>query len=302
MNLLITGAWRNAKEYIKKLENKGYCIQYMQQETDSLPCDYPWVEGIICNGIFLTHSIELFVNLKYIQLTSAGFDRVPIDYVNDRGIKIYNAHGVYSIPMAEFAVSAVLQFYKQSNFFYKNQSQHRWEKNRNLLELYGQTVCVIGCGNVGNECAKRFQAFGCKVIGVDSQKCQDTFYDAIYPIDNINDALAQSDIIILAVPLNEDTYHFMDKSRFDCMKQSAVLINIARGAVIDTNDLIKKAPELGCVVLDVFEEEPLPSSSPLWEMENVIITPHNSFVSNNNDIRLSKVIFNHLFDESAGNN
>ena len=64
MNLLITGAWRNAKEYIKKLENKGCCIKYMQQETESLPCDYPWVEGIICNGIFLTHSIELFVKVK----------------------------------------------------------------------------------------------------------------------------------------------------------------------------------------------------------------------------------------------
>lgn len=302
MNLLITGAWRNAKEYIEKLENKGYCIKYMQQETDSLPCDYSWVEGMICNGIFLTHSIESFVNLKYIQLTSAGFDRVPMDYVSIHKIKIYNAHGVYSIPMAEFAVSSVLQLYKQSRFFYKNQSEHIWKKHRNLLELTGKTVCVIGCGSVGNECAKRFQAFGCHVIGVDLQKQKDNYYNAVYPIEKIDDVLTQSDIVVLSVPLTGDTYHLINKSRLDCMRRSAVLVNIARGAVIDTNALIEKAPELGGVALDVFEEEPLQEISPLWNLENVILTPHNSFVSNNNDERLSKVILDHLLHEWANNN
>ena len=113
MNLLITGAWTGAKDYIEQIENEGHAVVFLQYEKDDLPCAYEWVEGVICNGLFLTHSIEKFVNLKYIQLTSAGFDRVPMEYVAEHNIEIHNARGVYSIPMAEFAVAGVLQLYKK---------------------------------------------------------------------------------------------------------------------------------------------------------------------------------------------
>ena len=91
----------------------------MQQEKERIPCDYTWIEGVICNGLFLYHDIELFQNLRFIQLTSAGYDRVPMNYIQQHGIDIYNARGVYSIPMAEFAVSGVLQIYKKSRFSMK---------------------------------------------------------------------------------------------------------------------------------------------------------------------------------------
>ena len=104
MNLLITGAWQEAKKYIETIEKMGHQVQFLQFEKDALPCDYEWVEGIIGNGLFLFHPIEKFKNLKYIQLTSAGFDRVPMDYVKEHKIVINNARGVYSAPMAEYAV------------------------------------------------------------------------------------------------------------------------------------------------------------------------------------------------------
>ena len=124
MNLLITGAWQQAKQYIEKIEEQGHSVRFLQYEKDALPCEYAWVEGIICNGLFVHHPIEKFTNLKYIQLTSAGFDRVPMDYVQEREIEIHNARGVYSVPMAEYALSGVLQLYKQAKFFHKNQQAH----------------------------------------------------------------------------------------------------------------------------------------------------------------------------------
>lgn len=296
MNILITGAWQGAEDNIEKINNMGHKTVFMQYEKDVLPCEYSWVEGVVCNGLFLSHSIEKFINLKYIQLTSAGFDRVPMDYVNTHKIKINNARGVYSIPMAEFAVAGVLQLYKHMNVLTDNQKKNLWNKERNLLEMFGKTVCVVGCGSVGMECAKRFKAFGCTIVGLDIVARQDEFFDDIFLISEMNRVFSESDIIILTLPLSELTYHLINKDKFDSMKNSAVLINIARGAVVDTDALADalSSKQLGGAVLDVFEEEPLEKGSCLWETENVIITPHNSFVGEGNQERLTKVIIENL--------
>lgn len=295
MNILVTGAWQSAKDNIKKIEKLGHTVVFMQYEKDELPCDYSWVEGVICNGLFLSHPIEKFVNLKYIQLTSAGFDRVPMDYVKENQITIHNARGVYSIPMAEFAISGVLQLYKNAKFFINNQQMNLWNKDRNLIELYGKTVCVVGCGSVGTECAKRFKAFGCKVLGVDLFTRNDDNYDDMVNLDKIDEILPMSDVVVLTLPLTDDTYHMIDKNKFSKFKENAVLVNIARGAVVDTEALIQALNyKLYGAVLDVFEEEPLDEYSSLWKVEKVIITPHNSFVGENNDYRLTELIFTNL--------
>lgn len=295
MNLLITGAWQNAKENIDSIEKMGHTVVFMQYEKDELPCDYLWVEGVICNGLFLSHPINKFENLKYIQLTSAGYDRVPMDYVKEHNIEIYNARGVYSIPMAEFAVSGVLQLYKNSKFFIKNQQNKIWEKDRNLIELYGKTVCIVGCGSVGTECAKRFKAFGCKIFGVDLVTIQDENYDYIMHLEKLDEILPKSDVVILTLPLTKDTYHIIDKKRLDNFKEGSVLVNIARGAIVDTEALITALEnKLYGAVLDVFEDEPLLNDSNLWNFENVILTPHNSFVGDKNFFRLNSTIFLNL--------
>lgn len=295
MNLLVTGAWNDAKKNIHELEKLGHTVIFMQSETDNLPCDSLWVEGVICNSLFLKHNIEQFINLRYIQLTSAGVDRVPMDYVEQHGIEIHNARGVYSIPMAEFALCGVLQIYKQSGYFHENQKAHKWEKHRGLLEIFGKNVCIVGCGSVGTECAKRFKAFGCSVMGVDIKPYQNELYDSMLPLDSLDDALTKADVIILTLPLTEETRHFINADRFSAMKPGAVLVNIARGAIIDTDALIVALnTHLGGAVLDVFDEEPLHESSQLWDIENVIITPHNSFVGDGNHARMLDVIMNNL--------
>ena len=298
MKLLITGAWRCTSEQLNQIEQMGHSIAFMQNESDELPCAYEEVEGVICNGLFLHHSIEKFTSLRYIQLTSAGFDRVPMDYVQSHGITIHNARGVYSIPMAEFALSGVLQLYKQSRFFYENQKKSVWEKHRGVLELCGKTVCIVGCGNVGTECAKCFQVFGCKVLGVDLYPREDNAYERIYSLSDLDNCLPQADVVVLTLPLTEETRGMMNEQRFAVMKDGAVLVNIARGAVVDEPALLKALDEkLFGAVLDVFEEEPLPENNSLWKRENVILTPHNSFVGDGNLGRLFTVIKSNLRGE-----
>jgi len=294
MNLLVTGAWADAKAHIGELEAMGHTVCFLQYEKDNLPCEYSWVDGVIGNGLFLSHPIERFTNLRYIQLTSAGFDRVDMDYVKAHEIEIHNVRGVYSIPMAEFALCGVLQLYKQAAFFRENQKRHLWEKHRGLLELSGKKVLIVGCGSVGNECAKRFAAFGCEVIGVDLFPREDSLYSMMLPLEQLDNALSEADVIILTLPLTEQTKHLINDNRLSLLKSTAVLVNIARGAIIDTEALLNHIDDLGGAVLDVFEEEPLSEDSPLWDKENVILTPHNSFVGEGNRERLNKVIMANL--------
>lgn len=296
MNLLVTGAWGAAKENVAKIESMGHQVIFLQQEKNELPCSYEWVEGVIGNGLFLTHPIERFTNLSFIQLTSAGFDRVPMEYVKEHRIEIHNARGVYSIPMAEFAVAGVLQLYKQSRFFYENQKEHKWVKHREVIELFGKTVCIIGCGSVGQECARRFKSFGCTLVGVDPYVSGNDLFDRMVRLDSVDEVMGESDVIILTLPLTDDTRHMIDEERLGGVKPSSILVNIARGSIVDTAALVRKLSDgsLFGAVLDVFEKEPLDEEDPIWDMRNVILAPHNSFVGEGNAERLSKVIFNNL--------
>ena len=294
MHLLITGAWREAEQHFPELEALGHEIVFLKMESDPLPCDHAWVEGAVCNGLFLHHPIERFPNLRYIQLASAGYDRVDMDYVKAHGIEIHNARGVYSIPMAEFAVAGVLQLYKQSRFFYENQKQHRWEKHRGLLELCGKTVLIVGCGDVGTECAKRFAAFGCRVLGVNRTVRENPVFETIRPLSELDAWLGSADVVVLTLGLDASTKHLMNAARLEKVESGAVLVNLARGALVDTEALLPALDRLGGAVLDVFEEEPLPPDHPLWDKENVLLTPHNSFVGDGDGERLARGILENL--------
>lgn len=295
MNLLITGAWQDAERCFAEIEALGHAIQFLKDERGSLPCPPKWVEGVICNGLFLHHPIQEFPNLRYIQLTSAGFDRIPMGYVREHNITIHNARGVYSIPMAEFAVAGALQIYKKSRVFYDAQQGRRWEKQRGLMELCNKTVCIVGCGSVGTQCAKLFSAFGCRVFGVDIAPHMDAWYEKICPLTELDALLRTADIVILTVPLTEETIHLLDERRLSLIKDRALLINMARGVVVEQKVLEQEiAKKRLFAVLDVFEEEPLPPESPLWQADNAILTPHNSFVGDGNCERLNSLIFFNL--------
>ncbi len=296
MKLLLTGAFKCTNEQIEYIKSLGHEIVLFLDEREKIDFDVTDIEGVICNGLFVYNDIKSFKSLKYIQLTSAGYDRVPMDYIKLRGIEIHNARGVYSVPMAEFALAGILQLVKQSRFFYENQRQRLWEKSRTLGELAGKTAVIVGAGNIGSEVAKRLKAFDVTVTGIDITTEQRPYFDEIQPLSNLDDRLKTADIVILTLPLTTDTKELFDKSKFGLMKKSSIFVNMARGQLVAEKALIEALSNknLFGAVLDVFETEPLKSDSPLWNMDNVIVTPHNSFVGQNNNKRMFDVMLGNL--------
>ena len=295
MKLLITGAFRWTPEQKQTLRDMGWELIFAEREDGALPPGAYEAEAVVCNWLFVHHDIRKFPHLKRIQLLSAGLDRVPLEEIRQRGIEVFNARGVYSIPMAEFAMGGVLQLYKGSRYFFERQKERRWNKKRDLLELFGKRVLVVGTGNVGHEVAKRFRAFTDEVYGVDLYPSNDSAYRQVFPLERLDDQLAVSDIVILTLPLTDETRGMFDAARFQRMKSDAVLVNIARGGIVDEMALSAALDgKLYGAVVDVFSTEPLDESSPLWEKENLILTPHNSFVSEGNNDRMWEVIIKNL--------
>lgn len=296
MNLLLTGCFNYSNDQISALQSLGCTIHFIQYENDALPVIPSEVEAVVCNGLFLSHDIEQFSSLKYIQLTSAGFDRVPIDRIKERGINIHNARGVYSTPMAEWALFRVLEHFKQGQFFREEQKGKRWTKHRGLREVAGIKLAVIGAGNVGQEVAKRFQALGAETTGFDIHTNETVGFNHMALTSTLKDHIGEFDVVVITAPLLPSTQGLISHKVLNSLKADSMLVNISRGGLIDESalyDFLKKRNDV-YAALDVFEIEPLPSDSPLWQLENVAISPHNSFVSDGNNGRMFKVIYENL--------
>ncbi len=301
MNLLITGAFSYSEDNICTLRSFFDNVFFVKNERISLDqqnidFDISEIHAVACNALFLHNDLSIFKSLRFVQLTSAGFDRVPLKEMKSKGIVVENAKGVYSIPMAEWALLKILEIYKNSYSFFKAKEAGKWIKQRNLLELTDKVVSIFGLGSVGTEAAKRLLPFGCRIIGVDPFVRKSEFAYECCGVEKANEVIARSDIIILTLPLTDQTRHFFNHDRLSFVKNGTVLINISRGAVIDEAALVEtiKGEKFLGVALDVFEEEPLPKSSSLWSMANVLITPHNSFVSDKVNDRLFTLIKKNL--------
>ena len=293
MNILVTGAFQLNSGEREQLESAGHKVFIHGDERTLVDCPERY-EAVVCNSLFLYNSIERFTGLRVIQLTSAGLDRVPLDDIRGRGISLHNAADVYSVPMAEFAVCGILQLYKKSRFFAANQTQHKWEKHRGLLELSGKRVCILGCGDVGCEIAKRLHAFGCHITGVNRTVRELSDFDEVLPLNKLAEAASACDILVCCIALTPETRGIVSDEIFDRLHDGAIFVNVARGALADEAALTRWLQNGGHAVLDVFEEEPLPESSPLWDMESVLLTPHNSFVGEGNRARLISLIMKNI--------
>lgn len=295
MKTLVTGVFSLDEYRRSALEALGMELTFHKDER--VPVEYPeQFEAVICNGLFTFQDIAAFSNLKYIQLTSTGMDRVPMDYIKAHGIDIRNAAGVYSVPMAEWTVLRLLELYKNAAALMTNQAQSRWEKDRSWLELAGRTACIVGFGAYGMETAKRLKAFGMNILAVNRSKRESPWVDQCYTLHCMDEALAQADAVILAIAMTDETRELINRERLSIMKQGAVLINAARGGLVDEDALLEALNDgrLSGVALDVFRTEPLLASSPLWHHPKVLVSPHNSFVGDNNQNRLTNIVLNNL--------
>ncbi|MHC2066706.1 D-2-hydroxyacid dehydrogenase [Bremerella sp. T1] len=214
--------------------------------------------------------------LKWIQSSAAGMDHCLVPEVISSDIVVSSASGLFANQVAEQTFSLLLGLIRSLPVFFRAQTVKDYTR-RPTHDLHGKTVGIVGLGGNGRRIAEILSAFQTRIIATDlfPYDCP-PHVDALWPADRLDDLLAESDVVILTLPLNASTYHIIDDGRFAAMKQDAWFINVARGQVVKEAALIDalQSGKLLGAGIDVAEIEPLPADSPLWNMKNVIITPH----------------------------
>ena len=247
---------------------------------------------------FVPEKLDKLPNLRWIQSFRAGYDSLDLDYIRKRNITFCNGKDIYSVPIAEDVVCKILMHNTNALTFLKNQKQQKWEPLQKRREFRGQTVGIIGTGSIATEIAKRLQGFGVKILGYKrSPVASMAYFDEILSGKKGLDYLMySSDYIIVTVDLNKESYHMINKDNLKLMKESASIINIARGSIINQEDLkrVLKNKEISYAGLDVFEVEPLPTDDELWDMDNVYITPHASGIVKNNKDRIADLVVSNI--------
>ena len=219
-------------------------------------------------------------HLKWIQLTSAGADRLLDSGFIEGGVTVTTVSGLHATPIGEYVLCQMLMFAKGASKFIRAQQKHEWVRYM-PQELLGKTVGIVGMGHIGEEVARLAKAFGCRVIATRRSVTEPHsagYADEVLPSKDVERLLRASDYVVLCVPLTSETRGMIAERQLRAMKRTAVLINIARGGVIVEADLVRAVTEgwIAGAGLDVFEHEPLPPESPLWDVENVILSPHIS--------------------------
>jgi phosphoglycerate dehydrogenase-like enzyme len=226
--------------------------------------------------------ISLMPQVKWLHSFSAGVDKILSPKVAQSKVILTNSSGVHATPIAETILAYCLMFARGFIDTIREQRQKQWNKNYNSAELRDSTMLVVGLGAIGMETARIANAFGMHVIATArTKKKKPAFIARFETSEKLDDFLPLADYIIITLPHTKDTHHLFDKQKFALMKKSAVVINIGRGGIIKESDLIEalRQKSIAGAGLDVFEKEPLPADSPLWDMPNVIITPHHSGLS-----------------------
>ena len=295
MKILVTGSLAATEKDVRDLEALGHEVTLHPDERIPVP-ERERFEGIIGNNLFYYCGHEGFTNVKYLQVTSAGLDRVPLDWVREQGITLRNAEGVYSAPMAEWTIMRILELLKHVPAGFRYQLNRQYKRDRTWQELGGKTVLLVGFGAYGREIAKRLKPFGTRLLVVNRSLKSDPNVDEFYTLEALPRLLPQADILILAIALFAQTRHILDAERLASLKPGSLLINAGRGPLIDEKALVEalKNGPLAGAALDVFETEPLAADSPLWDLENVLLSPHNSFCGDNNHERMMKLVLRNL--------
>lgn len=295
MNLLLTEWVRLTDEQVAEIHTLGYEVTVAKGEP--LPPEILAKQDVLVgHGGFLHQHLSELSKVRMIQLVHAGLDWVPLAEVKKRGIILLNARGVFSIPIAEWVIMKILEIYKDTRFFEENQRQARWQVKWDLLELTGKTVGVIGTGSIGREVAKMLRAFNCRVLGLNTTGKPKEHFDQCRPVTAINEFLPLCDVLVLTLPLTDKSKHLICRETLALMKENAVLVNIARGGIINEEDLLNHlaAGKLKGVALDVFAKEPLPTDSPFWSHPRVHITPHNTSFTDQMSRRMFELIYGNL--------
>ncbi len=223
---------------------------------------------------------EVAPNLRWVQGSMAGAGEVAKKAgLLETDVVVTTASGVYSGPLAEFVVMALLQHAKNLDRLRHDKAEKAWRQTYTDT-LEGKTLCIVGMGNIGRAIAERVRPFGTRVVGVKRTVREDDpawrHAGELYPTDRLHEALGEADYVAVTLPGTPETQHLVDAEAMGAMKPGAYFVNVGRGTVVDEGALVEalESGHLSGAALDVFEVEPLPEESPLWELPNVIVSPH----------------------------
>ncbi len=234
------------------------------------------------------HQFRAATKLKWIHATAAGVNQLMFPELRNSDVVVTNSRGIHALPMAEHIVGMLVALARRFPSAFRHQMQRKWAQQEiwdepiRPRELHGQTVLFVGFGAIGREVARRLLPMGMRLWAVTrSGKAPSELVERVLPATELNAALPEADFVILAAPETPETINMFSTPQFLRMKPTAFLINVARGSLIDESALVEalRRRDIAGAALDVAREEPLPASSPLWELDNIIITPHISAVS-----------------------
>ena len=216
-------------------------------------------------------------NVRWVHSRSAGLDSVLFPELVRSDVILTNGRGVFSASLGEFALAAILYFAKDFRRMIRNQSAERWEPF-DVQVVAGKTVGIVGYGDIGLAVATRVHAMGMRVLATKrhSPPGDDPLIERYYSPEQLGKMMAHCDYVVVAAPLTKETRHMIGEPEFAAMKPNAVVINVGRGPVIDEEALVKAltSGRIKGAGLDVFEHEPLPAGHPLYQLENVLLSPH----------------------------
>ena len=251
-----------------------YDITFAQEDPDIIARELKDAEVVI--GEPSPRLLPEAKNLKWMQITWAGADRYTKHFPKD--VTLTNASGAFGRIISEYTMGMILSQYKRLPGYYVNQKSKIWADLGPEKSLLNQRVLILGTGNVGASIAQKLHAFGTYNIGLNRSGNQAAYFDEVHTLDALDSLLPTADILVGALPKTPGTIGLMDYRRLALLPKDSLLVNVGRGTMIVTHDLEKLLEEghFYGVVLDVVDPEPLPETSPLWNCERVLLTPHVS--------------------------
>ena len=269
--------------YLKKIEAVSPYVKVVHSQDKKELLNHIQDADILLAGVFSREMFLAAKKLKWIQTLWAGVEKFLFPEVVKSQVAVTNAGGVQAIPVSEHVIGMIICFCRKFDVFIRNQIKRKWKRSDAELlgqfqELPGKTVGIVGLGKLGTEVAKRAKCLGMKVIATRRNPSAPTpeYVDKIFYPENLKELLAESDFVVLTLPLTKDTDGMISEAELRSMKTTGYLINVSRGKVIQEDKLVQALKEgwIAGAGLDAFAEEPLPENSPLWNMKNVLITPH----------------------------
>jgi D-2-hydroxyacid dehydrogenase (NADP+) len=219
-----------------------------------------------------------FLDADWVHCIRAGYDEFDVDAYESAGVTLTNSTGIHGTSIGETVVGYLLAFARRLHVYRDAQSDHEWRDPpyEEPFTLDGERLCVVGLGTLGRGIAERADALGMDVVGVRRSADPVPGVREVYPTEDLHDAIADARFVALATPLTPETEGLFGTPEFETMREDAYLVNVARGPVVDESALVAALDEgvVSGAALDVFESEPLDSESPLWDVEEVIVTPH----------------------------